>query len=69
MKEITHSIYCDPGGLFAGIRNNSSLSFFDRRGLERLIYAQRARARDTGVLEDRLTALVTVEQALHVDAI
>ena len=64
MKEIADSIYHDPDGLFAGVQSESTLSFFDRKGLEVLIYARRARVQDTQRLEEQLTLLSWVEGLL-----
>ncbi|MYH89461.1 MAG: hypothetical protein F4128_01190 [Gammaproteobacteria bacterium] len=72
MKEITDSIYRDPDRLFAGVRTGSSressLTFLDRRGLESLIFARRARVQDTGVLEDQLAVLARSESSWSMEA-
>ena len=64
MREITHSIYYEPNGFLARVRLESSLSFFDRRGLESLIFAMRARDQDTQRLEEQLTILSRAEGLL-----
>ena len=61
MREITHSIYYEPDGLLARVCFESSLSFFDRRGLESLIFTMRARFQDTQRLEEQLTLLSWAE--------
>ncbi len=61
MKEITHSIFREAHGLLAGVPDRGRLSFFDRQGLESLILARRARAQDTGQLEDQLAVLTRAE--------
>lgn len=64
MREITHSIYHEPGVLLAGVPDKSAMSFYDRQGLESLIYSDRARLRDTSRLEDQLAVMTSVEGLL-----
>ena len=62
MKEISHSVYYDGSERFlARIPDEAGHSFHDRRGLESLIFAGRARVLDTSFLEEQLDVLVRAE--------
>lgn len=62
MREISHSVYIEAHGPVACVRGGtSSTSFFDREGLENLIFSLKARGQDTRALEEQHDVLATAE--------
>lgn len=66
MKEISHSIFCEPEGLIACVPGDPSSSYFDRKGLESFIFSMRARGEDTQRLEEQHQLIACAESNLTI---